>query len=94
MNHQNGFLWMNRFTSAFRDINPGTNGQGIAFAPDGNLYGIGQVPGENTKLYLIDSLTGACGLEGDTGGMHNVRGLEFIPNLLTPVPTFILLLLD
>jgi hypothetical protein len=53
-----GRLWIDRFTGAFRYINPAISGpdgiQGIAFAPDGNLYGIGRAPGENTKLHLID----------------------------------------
>jgi hypothetical protein len=79
----NGLIWINKDTGAFASVNPGMTGpsgiQSIAFSADGNLYGIGQVSGENTKLYLIDSLTGACSLVGDTGGKYDVRGLEFVP---------------
>jgi hypothetical protein len=80
----NGLIMIDTGTGAFRDINPGISGppggiQSIAFAADGTLYGIGQVPGENTKLYLIDSLTGAYSLVGDADGNYNVRGLEMVP---------------
>jgi hypothetical protein len=93
-----GLIRISKTTGAFDYINPGMNGpsgiQGIAFAADGNLYGIGQVSGENTKLYLIDSLTGAYSLVGDAGGMHDVRGLEFVPTLRISIPAIDLLLLD
>jgi len=94
----NGLIWINTSTGTFRHINleiSGPNGiQGIAFAADGTLYGIGQAPGENTKLYLIDSITGAYSLVGDTGGMHDVRGLEFIPPPKIPLAAIYLLLLQ
>ena len=96
----NGLIWINRDNGAFGYVNPDMNGpsgiQSIAFSADGNLYGIGQVSGENTKLYLIDSLTGAYSLVGDTGGNYNVRGLEFVPpiKLKIPLAAIHLLLLD
>jgi|GEM_PF-5714728 len=67
--------------------------QSIAFAPDGTLYGIGRTFGENGKLYIIDSLTGAYRLVGDTGGMNDVRGLEFVPAPRITIPAIDLLLL-
>jgi hypothetical protein len=98
---EHGLIMIDTATGAFRDINPGISGppeeiQGIAFAADGTLYGIGQVPGGNTKLYLIDSLTGAYSLVGDTGGNYDVRGLEFVPliKLKVPLAALHLLLLD
>jgi WD40 repeat protein len=86
----NGLIWINKDTGAFAYVNPGMTGpsgiQSIAFSADGNLYGIGQVSGGNTKLYLIDSLTGASSLVGDTGGKYDVRGLEFVPPVKLKVP--------
>jgi hypothetical protein len=96
----NGLIWINKDTGAFAYVNPGMTGpsgiQSIAFSADGNLYGIGQVSGGNTKLYLIDSLTGAYSLAGDTGGKYDVRGLEFVPpiKLKIPLAALHLLLLD
>jgi hypothetical protein len=96
----NGLIWINKLTGAFGYVNPGMSGpsgiQSIAFSADGNLYGIGQVSGENTKLYRIDSLTGAYSLVGDAGGRYDVRGLEFVPpiKLKVPLAALHLLLLD
>jgi hypothetical protein len=85
-----GLIWINRFTGAFTYINPGIIGpdgiQGIDFTADGNLYGIGQVSGGNTKLYLLDPFTGAYSLVGDTGGNYDVRGLEFVPPVKLKIP--------
>jgi hypothetical protein len=88
---EHGLIMIDTGTGAFRDINPGISGppggiQGIAFAADGTLYGIGQDSGENTKLYLIDSLTGAYSLVGDADGNYNVRGLEMVPLIKLKIP--------
>jgi hypothetical protein len=89
MIQENGLLWTGKFIGVFRNINPGHH---LRFRRHPAWHR--QVPGENPKLGIIDPLTRAGSLAGDTGDMYNLRGLEFISNRIRLVPAFILLPLD
>jgi hypothetical protein len=70
-----GLVRIDPATAAVTDVNPavpGTaNGQGLAFAPDGTLYG------GNTTLVRIDPATGIETPIGQTG--FDIRGLAAVP---------------
>jgi hypothetical protein len=81
-----GLVTINPATGQVTDVNAAIGGdssiQGIAFDSDGVLYGARQ------SLYTINLTTGNLTLVG-TGGLVDVRGLEFIT---IPEPSTLLLL--
>jgi hypothetical protein len=90
-----GLLTINTGTGAATVVNPAPgsipNIQGIAFAPDGTLYGARE------GLYTINPATSGCTLVG-SGGYSDVRGIEFVPfvykKIKNSTPILLLLLGD
>ncbi|MEM7305386.1 MAG: hypothetical protein AAF682_01885 [Planctomycetota bacterium] len=72
-----GLITIDTTTAQVTDVNPvsdpAINVQGLAFQPDGRLYGAG------THIYTVDPATGAADRIGALGAY--VRGLEFLPPL-------------
>jgi hypothetical protein len=78
-----GLVTINPLTGAVTDVNPAIGGnsaqiQGLAFGPNGLLYGA------RDALYTIDLATGAIILVG-SGGYSDVRGLAVVPEPSTAV---------
>ncbi|MFG0331376.1 MAG: hypothetical protein ACF8PN_15925 [Phycisphaerales bacterium] len=70
-----GLIILNSSTGAGSDVNGAIGGtcdevQGLAFGPDGILYGA------RASLYQIDTTTGSLAVVG-SGGYSDVRGIEF-----------------
>src|SRR5262249_35006636 len=63
--------------------------QGIAFAPDGTLWGIGNSEGDisgSGRIYTIDPITGIATLKFGLGLSNDFRAIEFLPVAAVPVP--------
>lgn len=67
-------LTVDRCTGLATEVDPTTPPQGqmgaLAFAPDGTLYGFGQIYGNQYGLFTIDTSTGVRTLLWDLGGLR------------------------
>jgi hypothetical protein len=72
-----GLITIDPASGAATDVDPAVGGtfnqiQGLAFAPDGTLFGA------RYELYEVDVATGDLALIGATGGTYDLRGIEYL----------------